>query len=232
MKKLWIVLFGLYAVAAILYFTHIANFSAWLILAGLADLIAISMLIFISKKQHLYGVGQFMKYLLTLLGLVGASLIVTMNLIGKEYPEQKPFESKISEYASINPIKQNNNIPIKGKAVVVNKGTKEIDTDLLRRLPDDLEAKSPDDVTVVVLVNRGKSKVGSYSNGGGAFVYTCTVTVVDLTTHALIAEKIIQGGAPPEAISGGNGYGSLPDDDVIKYLTELLSNELTPEVVN
>lgn len=235
MKLVWIITLGSYAALAILHFTHMMNWVGCLLIAGFATYLAIGIIFEICKTVKYgprYGSRRKIIHISILVVLILASVAVVVNQVNIDkneaaeiYAKLQPFESTQSEYASINPVKQSSKIPVKGKAVVVDKEEKKIDADLFLSLPDDLAAKNPDETAVVVLVQRGESKVGRYTNGGGAYIYTCEVTVVDLATHALIAEKGFRGGPPPEEIRTGDGYGSRPDDDVIKYLTGLLRNE-------
>jgi len=66
---------------------------------------------------------------------------------------------------------------------------------------------------------------GTYTTGGGAYYYTCQVTVIDRSIPAKVSSRSFRGSAPPTTTTssyyGQNHYGSRPDDEIIAYLKSL-----------
>src|SRR5262249_1488194 len=94
--------------------------------------------------------------------------------------ELGPFNDQIADYtAPATRGAPNKSAYLKGKVVPVNLKSKDVDW-LYYDLPDDLRPASPAEVGTVVWLDWGEVKVGQYgTGGGGAFVQTCKVTVID-----------------------------------------------------
>jgi hypothetical protein len=85
-----------------------------------------------------------------------------------------------------------------------------------------MRAKNPKEVNTVVKLLRHEKEVGSYSDGEPAIRYSAEVYVVDTASNTTLFFKTFTGDEPPDSKSGsGAGYGSSPDDDIVKYIKSL-----------
>jgi hypothetical protein len=108
---------------------------------------------------------------------------------------------------------------LKGKVVIIDKDDGGTIDSLNSSLPEVLRANSPEEVGTVVWLNWNEERVGTYQGGGGAYVYTCVMTIIDRTSSSKVAVKRFRGGDPPYITYSHSGYGSRPD--IISYLTNL-----------
>ncbi len=149
-------------------------------------------------------------------GFFGIRYLVRQGELG-------PFNDKIGEYmAPAKPKAPEDNPYVKGKVIPVNLKSKDVDW-LYYDLPDDLRPASPADVGTVVWLDWGERKVGQYgASGGGAFVQTVRVTVIDKARGAIVGEAYLEGGPPPKTSRrGASASGSKPTDRVVTYLRGL-----------
>jgi hypothetical protein len=111
---------------------------------------------------------------------------------------------------------------VKGKVIPVDLANQKIDW-FYYDLPDDLKARTPEQVGTVVWLEWGERKVGQYgTSGGGAFVRTCNVTVIDHAQRAIVGRHYIEGGPPPTTSRrGASQYGSYPTEGIVNYLRGL-----------
>jgi hypothetical protein len=111
---------------------------------------------------------------------------------------------------------------VKGKMVVVDKATRDIDWDVFFGLPDDVRAAAPQEVGTVVWLVWDKMQVGKYNDGTPAYSWTCAVTVIDQAGRGVVATTSLRGSDPPEKIENPNeGVGTKPTAQVIDYLRGL-----------
>jgi hypothetical protein len=109
-----------------------------------------------------------------------------------------------------------------GKMVVVDRTAKEV-SDLTFDLPADLRASKPEDVTTVVLLETTKKKVTTYDDGSTGSQVSITVTVVDLATQTVTAQKTFEGAPPDE--DAEDEVGDAPSNDTLRdYLKSLPRN--------
>lgn len=141
-----------------------------------------------------------------------------------------PFQSHIDEYLALglssntHPPEYASPNPIRGKIVTVDVNSKSIDP-LFLKLPENLKAKRPDEVGTVVFLTRGTYLIRSYTDGSNDFASTCDVTVVDMSSGAIIATNHFIGKSPPlNNFSGGSRedtVGPAPDDQILEFLENI-----------
>ena len=135
-----------------------------------------------------------------------------------------PFKPHMAEYLA--PVKNAGMAgAVKGKMVVVNKATRDVDWDVFFDLPDDLRAAKPEEVGAVVWVEYGR-ELGDLVYGDEhlpSYVQTCKVTVLDNAGRDVIGSTALQGGPPPKSIDEHDkeGVGPKPTREVIDYLKSL-----------
>ena len=77
------------------------------------------------------------------------------------------------------------------------------DGELLELMPSELRATTPDEVRTLLHVSCTEESIGSYSDGSTAYVWNCTVGVVDLETGKLALVGSYRGPAPPKSVNAG-----------------------------
>jgi hypothetical protein len=176
----------------------------------------------------------------TALAVLLVGLVVGVGLLAKHLRFGQ-FQAHIDEYFSLlDRIPQN--LPVedarylKGKLLVINARARDIDHDLFMALPDDLKAKTHDEVGSLAVLDCGHNVVGYYSTGSDsksprgynntASREDCSLTVVDMGAPRVSAYRRFTGAEPPASIrvrAGGPGSasGGRPDSDMISYLSEL-----------
>ena len=111
---------------------------------------------------------------------------------------------------------------IKGKLLPIDRRKKKIDSYIWSALPSMQLAHRYEEVQTVILLEYGESQVGTYTNGTGAYVRTCAVTIIDYSRGVVLAARIFSGSAPPATTSSHTGaYGSNPRTEVVQYLKKL-----------
>jgi hypothetical protein len=153
-------------------------------------------------------------------GFFGARYLLRESELG-------PFNEHVQEYLSAaNPPaggQPNNQAAyIKGKVIPVNVKSKDVDW-LYYDLPPSLKPKTPAEVGTVVWLEWDERQVGQYgSGGGGAFVQTCRVTVIDKAERRVLSQVVVEGGQPPRTSRrGSSASGSKPTEQVVNYLKTL-----------
>lgn len=164
------------------------------------------------------------------------SVIITLlsfKILLSDTPYERKFQPHLEEFAALASSVQSTEPPyIRGKVItitlpdstVVNwAGTSEIweyevDT-LLYKLPGEWKPHEPEDVATIILLKWVPQKVGWYIQGG-AFVQTCTVTVIDRTIPAVLDSREFIGDPPPER-GNAESYGSSPAQKIVDYLVSL-----------
>jgi hypothetical protein len=107
---------------------------------------------------------------------------------------------------------------VKGKVIPVDLKNNKIDWFYY-----DLRANQPEEVGTVVWLEWGEKKVGQYgASGGGAFVRTCNVTIIDHAQRLIVGRHYAEGGPPPTTSRrGASQYGSYPTENIVNYLRGL-----------
>jgi hypothetical protein len=151
--------------------------------------------------------------------------------------ELGPFNDHITEYLSAadpgaaNPVvpnppgagqPANQGAYIKGKVIPVDVKSKSVDW-LFYDLPPKLQPAAPAEVGTVVWLEWDQRQVGQYgTGGGGAYVQTCRVTVIDKAERRVLSQTVFEGGPPPRTSRrGSSASGPKPTDRVIQYLQSL-----------
>jgi hypothetical protein len=99
-----------------------------------------------------------------------------------------------------------------------------VNFEVLRRLPSEICASSPDECGTLVLIREEKQLEGTkYSNGAIAKRWELEVILIDCKEHAVIGRKKFLGGAPPREvyIEHSEGIGSRPFNDIGSWLAQL-----------
>lgn len=135
-----------------------------------------------------------------------------------------PFRPHLAEYlAPAGPVEAG---PARGKMIVLNKATGDVDWDVYFALPDGLRAGRPEEVGTVVWLEYGREQDPRFSYGDKhlpAFRQTCTVRVIDQGDRHVIANAVERGGDPPSEIdeNAQEGVGPKPTAEVVNYLKAL-----------
>lgn len=139
------------------------------------------------------------------------------------------FDSHIEQYIADFPHDKSVNNYIRGKAIVIDTIDESVH-DLYYRLPPELQARSPEEVTTVIRITRDFERLGVYTKDGkpidemsasgapGAYQETDILTVVDLGRGALVAEARFVGGPPPQTSASDSlfgEYGKPPDVELL-----------------
>ena len=114
--------------------------------------------------------------------------------------------------------------PPVGKVVVVDADKRVLD-EIYFQLPPDLRADGPADVTTVVQTRYTARQVGEYEDNHRALQLTCTVTVIDKASQALLGSATFTGPPPPPRVArrtvGEDIDGGAPVKEIIDYLRQL-----------
>jgi len=119
---------------------------------------------------------------------------------------------------------------VKGKVIVIDINTRNIDGTYFA-LPEDLRARSPEEVETIVLLEWGKLKVGEYEPtktnvlAVDALVLTCKASLIDKQRGLIVGESQFRGGDPPPRLDVGKAnYGPKPTPQIINWLKSLSSH--------
>ncbi len=111
-----------------------------------------------------------------------------------------------------------------GRILAVDVGRCEVDEDVHFELPEDLRARTPEEVGTVAWVKWGTRAVGKYTDGATASSYTCTLTVIDRAKWTIIHEEEMGGPGPPsQRKSTESATGAKPTWVIVEYLKTLPS---------
>ncbi len=139
-----------------------------------------------------------------------------------------PFRPHLAEYLAA-PEGPAHPGPVRGKMIVVDKKTRDIDDEVFFGLPSSLRASRPEEVGTVVQLDYGRVPGrGVYGKDHlPSFVQTCQVTVIDRASRAVLATALVRGGDPPDHIQDGDkeGVGPRPTAQVLDYLKGLPRQE-------
>src|SRR5262249_8471941 len=110
----------------------------------------------------------------------------------------------------------------KGKVLPVSVTDKKVDW-FYYDVPQDMRATTPEEVGTVVQLFWGEDKVGEYHpGGGGAYVRTCRVVVIDHEKRLAVGEASFRGGDPPRSSRNGvSQHGSYPTESMVSFLKSL-----------
>ena len=91
-----------------------------------------------------------------------------------------------------------------------------------RLLPEEYQAKLPEDIGAVLIINTAYDKVGQYSGGGTAYKAKLKIQLKSLKTGETFVTETLTGEDPPSSIRvspldpNRDRYGKLPSDEKIK----------------
>jgi hypothetical protein len=152
-------------------------------------------------------------------GLCVGGFFLIKHLVRKS--ELSPFNQRIGEYtAAATTVVE---APyVKGKILPVNAGDRAVDW-FYYEVPEGMRAATPAEVGTVVLLNWGEQQIGQYgTSGGGAYVRTCRVTVIDHERRVTLDQREFRGGDPPKSSRrGSSAHGDYPTQQIISYLRGL-----------
>jgi hypothetical protein len=135
------------------------------------------------------------------------------------------LNSRAAEYAAASGAPNGAEPHLTGRVVPINVDKRRVDEEVYAALPSELRARSPRDVSTVVLIKNGKMVVGHYGTEQGqeAIQETAGLTIVDLRSGQQYVGTTILGPAPPAVVSGPQSpSGGKPNpDDIAKYLAGL-----------
>lgn len=156
--------------------------------------------------------------------LFSAGLIYGIINNLQQSADVKLFQAHIGEYIAI-PNQQT--IPplaeayIIGKVITVDIDENEIDH-IYFDLPEELIAKSPEEVGTIIWLNWGEVLVGRYTDGAGGYRIICEVTIIDKEKSTIVDKETFSGSDPLSVKEGsGNRTGSKPTNEIINYISTL-----------
>ncbi len=139
------------------------------------------------------------------------------------------FDPYIEQYIADFPRDKSVNNYVRGKAIVIDTVDKSVH-DLYYRLPPELQAHSPEEVTTVIRITRDFERLGVYTTDGkpigemsaagapSAYQETDILTIVDLGRGVLVAETRFVGDPPPQTSTSDSlfgEYGKPPDVELL-----------------
>jgi hypothetical protein len=140
------------------------------------------------------------------------------NAVGK-------LNAHAAEYAAASGAPSGAEPHLTGRIVPVDVDKGRVDQDVYVALPSQLRARSPEDVSTVVLIKPGKNVVGHYGSEQGqeAIQETAGLTIVDLRSGQQYVGTTVLGPLPPASKTGPqSASGGKPNpDDIAKYLAGL-----------
>ena len=164
-----------------------------------------------------------------ILSLVGFLIVIVIGPSAWGLIQRAPFEGHLSEFASIQPRSGGGPSGARGKLVVIDKATGQLDR-VWGKIPDDMRAANPADVGTVVWLSWSESLVGRYKGGQPAYRSDVKVTVIDRATSAVLGTKTFSNEPPSTITAGGSGgaSGKRPEAEVVKYLRALAGESKPP----
>jgi len=172
--------------------------------------------------------------MLTVLGSGCVSLVARDN-----WNKQKAFYGHMSQFydASLQspPARAGLANPyIAGRIIVVPTNKDDTIDDFFWSLPGGLRAKTPDEVgTVISKPPCKKSSVGQYQNesggnGGVAYRWHCSLTIIDYRKGVIVGKKTFYGSDPPEkAQANADEAGDKPKTgDMVAWITGMATESL------
>jgi hypothetical protein len=167
--------------------------------------------------------------------LLGFVLMVGGGIFGLIEPELltskeesaalERLEKRTEEFVKASGTPTEGTPSLTGRVVTVNIGEREIDESVYIRLPKRLQARSPADVSTVVLIKYTKEVVGQYQGGDDAIQEFAELTIVDLRSGKQYKGETIAGPEPPQVKRGsssGEG-GPVERQAIVDYLVGLPS---------
>lgn len=129
------------------------------------------------------------------------------------------LEPRAAAYARSSAKRSDAEPRLRGRVVVVDVGERNVDKGTFIRLPEDLQAREPKEVTTIVQLRFGEDVVGTYEPGGGKAIQEhVDITIVDRVARRSYEGEQIEGPDPPYGKSGldrGDERGGKPDDALI-----------------
>ena len=109
-----------------------------------------------------------------------------------------------------------------GRVVPVDRAERAIAKDVYNELPAELQARTPDEVSTVVLLDYREDVVGEYSDGAKAKQSFATLTIVDLKRKRQYTAEVPGPEPPPKKTGGGDkSSGGVPSYDIANYIAGL-----------
>ena len=154
--------------------------------------------------------------------LLGLLIVVVIGLNAWGLIQRAPFEGRLTEFASIHPRSGGSSSGVRGKLVVIDKATGQLDP-VWGKIPDNMRAANPADVGTVVWLSWSESLVGRYKGGQPAYRSDVKVTVIDRASSTVLDTKTFSNEPPGTITAGGGGgaSGKRPEDEVVNYLRTL-----------
>lgn len=140
----------------------------------------------------------------------------------------EPFAVILDDKAEENDPEEGEAPKINGRVLVLDKGSRMVPgvtpggiSAVHFDLPRTLRATQPDQVGTVVWLKWSRKDRGKYRTGT-AYKVNCEVIIIDAEKRAVVARRPFEGGEPPSSVPAGkDGYGALPTERIVEYLTSL-----------
>lgn len=194
---------------------------------GAAVLIALALVVFVLTIRARAGLGGWALVGLFLAGLASGVWwgllepeLLTSN---EERAALDALAPRADEFADAAGTPSPRPPRLRGRIVPVDVDAGHVVESVYIRLPSELQARTPDEVSTVVLIRYGEEVVGEYGGRGEAIQLFAQITVVDLVAGRQYDGDRIEGVPPPYTSARGETQrGGAPDPQAIAaYLVDL-----------
>jgi len=190
------------------------------ILLGLLALACICLLVGLAMARRW---GWLVLVLLAALSGGMALLLQGPSPTKKEEAALKKLESQAARYLGASGEAVHGTPHLLGRIVPINVNEQAIDKDVFIRLPGALQARSPKEVSTVVLIEYRQEVVGQYEDGADELQNFAHLTIVDLVSRRQYKGRTIEGLAPTFVKRGPGDVegGEVDRGDIADYLAKL-----------
>jgi hypothetical protein len=151
--------------------------------------------------------------------------------LGRKWTNEKeerlaPFQPYLAEFSQKPKLRRHDlDEPyVKEKVLPIDLGARQVDDDVLRKLPVELRPEKPEDVGTIALLEWRKEKAGEYEGGAIAYIWVCQVFLVDRSRKMIVGEELIEGEAKETTSEWkSEDTGRKPVEAIVKYLSSLPS---------
>ncbi len=174
-------------------------------------------------RQSEVGLGRVVLVLTGIGGGMGTLLEPEFLTSEQERMALDKLGPKADEFARATGVPTAGDPYVNGRVVTIDVREHNIDEDVYIRLPSDLQARSPEEVSTVVLISYDENVVGHYGSGENAIQESATLTIVDLRSGTQYEGGVIDGPSPPsvKGRSSSNSGGAPDPDEIATYLEGL-----------
>jgi len=150
--------------------------------------------------------------------------------------ENSDLIGKVDEYAAIQGVAAESPVPAPAKLFMIENDEsvessegigdgKYVYAPLYFDLPEELQAKSDEEMNVLVKLRKYYRVTGTYSNGGNAYTRYVAIGILDKAAGTLIYQETLIGSAPFSiSEKESSGYGYVPEYQVLERILAFLGH--------